>query len=383
MRGLITTAIVLINLFCSGQDVEYAALVKKDRDWGAIDSKGNYIVSSKYALISRPHEFYMPYYSEEKEMLFPPKNGLFKFRMHGTYGFLKPGDEEVIKDIYEKATSFRDGYSIVYDGFHYWMINTNGEDVVKKSRFPLLEYNDGKLLYKKGNKFGYLSYQGKGNIPPKFREAQGFSGGYACVCEKKFWGVIDTNGLLVIDFQYKDMRSFGNGLFAGKKNGNWEFIDQTGKRIISPEKYTDVSGFQNGVCAVKTITGWGLIDKSGELLIPCFYEELEIGETIRARSVGGWIFFNLDGTKISNKVFSRAGSFFEGLTWAKENSGYGIIDRTGEWVIKPIFDNARNCANGLCAVSLNGKWGFVDTNGKTVIEFIFEDATQLYPIGGF
>ena len=80
------------------------------------------------------------------------------------------------------------------------------------------------------------------------------------------YGFIDTNGELVIPFQYQYASDFSEGLarVQDSTSGLYGFVDQTEAEVI-PCQYTIVLGFSEGLAAAYTpVNGlWGFIDKGG------------------------------------------------------------------------------------------------------------------------
>ena len=61
------------------------------------------------------------------------------------------------------------------------------------------------------------------------------------------------------------------------------------------------------------------------------------------------------------------------------NEKYGIINRTGNWVLKPIYQYINPYSNdniydnkGYLLVKINNKFGFIDKNNKNKISFLFD-----------
>ena len=81
---------------------------------------------------------------------------------------------------------------------------------------------------------------------------------------------------------------------------------------------------------------------------------------------------NSNGRKL--KSFNPEDYFFNeyGLANAKDNGKWGLIDKSGKFVIEPKFDRIGYYWDGLAEVKVNDKYGFIDKDGKLVIEPKFE-----------
>ena len=124
-------------------------------------------------------------------------------------------------------------------------------------------------------------------------------------------------------------------------------------------------------------------------------------------------FINQEGVEVIPPVFSRAGSFRDGLALAvgldrrtgkrcaglinekgefvavkaewrdlspsrtglsavsvkssRGGSCWGFVDSRGQWRIRPKFDQAQGFSDGLAAVRVGEKWGYIDEDGDMVI----------------
>lgn len=96
----------------------------------------------------------------------------------------------------------------------------------------------------------------------------------------RLWGFIDLKGNTVIDHKYKKQHSFTNKTeFAAVLDQNqWYLIDKRGERI-SDESYTTLyttklkSG--KGYLVQKGVK-WGIIDLNGVEVLPFFFDEMEL-----------------------------------------------------------------------------------------------------------
>jgi hypothetical protein len=106
-----------------------------------------------------------------------------------------------------------------------------------------LEYTDGLTfnlgivaVRNKDYKWQYLDSTGKAITAPLFEDAMSFEDSAALVFKDGQYGYINTVGELFIPFQYKNARSFSEGLApATNAKGFWGYIDKKGNWIIKPQ----------------------------------------------------------------------------------------------------------------------------------------------------
>lgn len=135
----------------------------------------------------------------------------------------------------------------------------------------------------------------------------------------------------------------------------WGYISQSGE-IVIPPKFLYADSFSEGLAPVATEDGSGYINGAGCFAIP--------------------------------PLFGEAYSFEGGLAIVCDNKGssgkygqYGMIDKSGKFVIKPAFDNLALPSSGLSLAAVDNKMGFVDSSGKFRIPPIFDNADSFDECG--
>lgn len=73
---------------------------------------------------------------------------------------------------------------------------------------------------------------------------------------------------------------------------------------------------------------------------------------------------------LSDRGYTNAGPFFDGLAWVNKSDGIGFINKNGEEVIPGNYSSVWSFADGFAAVRDDrGMWGSIDKNGNTVVPF--------------
>ena len=143
------------------------------------------------------------------------------------------------------------------------------------------------------------------------------------------------------------------------------------------------------------------------------YYRIERGgeDTVCAMDGEGWKYVDPDGKQLFPQRFRYAMPFREGRAEVETETGKGLIDRQGEYLLppeyeevcwdeyhgivvvmrygkwslrnrdgKPVgrehFDYIGEFSEGLAAVMRGGKWGFVDTDGKIALPLKYDDASS-------
>ncbi|KKM73144.1 hypothetical protein LCGC14_1413410, partial [marine sediment metagenome] len=172
----------------------------------------------------------------------------------------------------------------------------------------------------------------------------------ALVREGGNFGYIDTSAKFVIETQFKDAKSFSNGLAAAGQDKKWGFIDASGKWVIEPQ-YDKVKDFNSGFALVLKDDQWHYIDKKGQ--------SLEIPTT-------------------SDKLYD----FEEGVALFRSGEKIGLLGTDGKLVLEPTYDVIKDFENGHAKVKKGEQWGMIDASGKEVIPASYEDIGNAWSPNG-
>src|SRR5690606_7850595 len=104
---------------------------------------------------------------------------------------------------FEDAYAFKSGYSVVVKDEHYGVINRLGKWIVNPVYQDVGEFSEG-LFYAENESgyYGYLDENGNVAIDFLFENATDFKNGLAIVQKDGKYGIINTRAGLVSDFEY-------------------------------------------------------------------------------------------------------------------------------------------------------------------------------------
>lgn len=127
--------------------------------------------------------------------------------------------------------------------------------------------------------------------------------------ENKKWGLLSMeDGHELLPFSYKEIRSLGSGLFGYKEEDKWGIADKDGTRLTAP-LYLAVSKAGEGLLPVKTKNGWRFLTPAGHEAFP------------------------------HDDTFSDVTPFSSGLAGVKVKGKWGLIDKTGRYVMRPAYED--------------------------------------------
>lgn len=201
-----------------------------------------------------------------------------------------------------------------------------------------------------GEKWGYISENGRTALEFKYEEALRFSGSYAVVKldgvytlidKNGYWNAVDKNGL-------DEVTAICGTRIAAVKDGEYGIYTNTFQKL-SEESYDGVLLSANGKYFVKKAGKWALLDENLEQITDYIFTDVA-----------------------SN---SQGEVFYSGYAVVSDEKGYYLINAKGEAQFEARFSDAKGIESGLVAVADGeGKWGFCDEKGNLVIECQYEDA---------
>lgn len=315
-------------------------------------------------------------------------DGIQTIERNGHFGFKREDGTVFVEPVYKHVGQFKNGFCIVYD-----------DDL----------------------KCGIINRKGQEVVPSQFDEATLPSEGLMRVRNGNLWGFYDTTGRKVIDFQYRTVSDFSEGLAVANDDSDstivkYGFINKDNKFVI-PATFEFAMTFNEGLAVVKNYDRYGMIDRNGKEVMPCKYigvsgmidgrcfafdAETELAamfdnklhqltdfkyNEITYYSEGFFIARIGDNyTYLDQKGHERFGTyeelsgFFEGYSMVKKNGHYGIINKKGKIILPIEYDNSGWRAmeyifsENIAMVEKNEKYGFVNKQGKIVIPIIYESA---------
>ena len=284
----------------------------------------------------------------------------------------------------------------------YGFIDLNGNWLFKKSSavYDLYSCNQGLILCKVNNKFGYLNLKGEEVIATQYDRAGdfdetgmakvGYYNGNTNYITR--YGYINKQGKVIIPIEYKNLSYFKNGYaFAQDPTTNrYGYLDTKGNWLLKPIYIFTSSLFDNygGTWVKMTDNKYHYIDKKGK-----DYGTLDESGSSPQSFTDEYAVYS-DETRPYTLIDSKGKtvkiiddckniySFSGGLAGyqSKENDLYGFVDMKGNKIGKAEYTGFNGFQNGFSRVikKINGasKSGYIDTKGKIIIPFIYDVATS-------
>ncbi len=238
-------------------------------------------------------------------------DGVAAFEAGGKWGLLNAEGVVILPPTWYKIDSFHEGRAVVlrrdnWSTRYYDIIDTQGH-VIWESDSPIDAYSDwedmsyyrynksGLAAICRNGKWGFIDRNGNTVIEPIYYDPEStlgynpnpFENGAEWLLEGRSvpgknltfegtWRYIDTEGNILLENQYQDVRTFSEGLAAVKADGKYGFIDETGCMTIEP-RWDWTLPFQNGTAVVWDGDKQGVIDRQGHTVIEPVWDDIARG----------------------------------------------------------------------------------------------------------
>ncbi len=321
------------------------------------------------------------------------KEGLAVVVENRLYGYANEDMGLQIPYMFDEASNFHEGFAVVStedrDGFDY--IDIHGNFITDQNFTYASDFYDGIAVVHKDYMFAYLKNDGTMLTDFEYTHAYTFNYG-VCAANGDFGGrLIDREGNIIFEWSEGDINLLGENRLALYSGPDCMLADFEGN-ILSDKKYNHINSFVNGYASFYYDDLMGSMDMNGNEVIPPTYEivrnfhdglavcgfdeESENGLPPREYLE----FVNEQGEVVTDMSIYSAKDFSEGLasitTISGDSYSNGYIDTSGNLAIDAQFKVAESFWNGYAVVAivdenLDYQYGVIDKSGNFVIEPMF------------
>lgn len=263
---------------------------------------------------------------------------------------------------------------------------------------------DGYAVYTQGSKSGLIDSNGKVILNTNYRDVSmpinGFIGVSIyekCIgCDKytepiKFkdkndtsilqFGFINLKGEKLNDEKYDFIYPFNTAYSYATKSGKLVFINKDGKVITQKSGYSILSKIENGLVIIKDSVGRVALMDGNLKIISEWVSYLALKE----RTDPNKYFFEAVERWGKGRMPERVASFNKGLIVFGENKLFGLMDTLGNIVVKPIYSDISYSDNHFRITILDNnlerKLGLLDSAGNIILEPVYENLEYHYGNG--
>lgn len=286
---------------------EGLAAVKVSGRWGNIDASGNLAVPARYdeplrfseglarVQLTRNKCNFFEFIGRNGKTVVPIHPGYWGGDFSGGLAYVqsvrkvgyidRSGKLAIpLQPGWEDWTQFSDHLAPVKIHGNWGFINNRGRLVIPARFQPPITY-----------KMGFGCFQGSEVHDPIL-----FSESLAAVGFAGKAGFIDWNGRFAIEPRFDAALPFSYGLARVRVNGKWGYVDHAGRTVIPPA-YAEAGPFREGLAAVQVKDLWGYIGKDGLFVIAPVFRgggEFQAGLAEVLSTDGRWIYIDAKGVKL-------------------------------------------------------------------------------------
>jgi hypothetical protein len=285
---------------------------------------------------------------------------MYPIKKNNQYGFIDSTGNIIVQPEFNFASHFSENVCLVgnkIDEFHF---NINNQDYFHNEfsyidingnlLFPFIKYYFGRefseglafVYHEKERKWGVINKNAQLEIPFILENCDysKFSEGISKVKGNNKWGYINKKGELIIPYQFDEAGHFQNGYALVKESNKNFFINHNGEKLKTI-KCNILSGFTNGLAKVSIQKKVGFVNTVGELAFDSFFDD-------------------------------SYGDFSENICGVTLNKKGAFIDKYGNRISDFIFDDYRAFNNGTAPVKIKKKWTLIDESAKIQFEPTFD-----------
>ncbi|MEO6038466.1 MAG: WG repeat-containing protein [Saprospiraceae bacterium] len=344
--------------------------------WSFMDGKGRLVPGNSYDFV---HSF------QESDSLalvahFRAPDQVHKPELE--YGAVDTALHPVIPMQYSRITRIENNFRVevksAANAFNLYYFNPQGKQLCTLKKVPK-GFSEGLCgLRGPDDRWGFIDTNGVTQIDYRYKAIERFSEGLAAVFDGERWSFIDPQGSTVFTPSLgikNKIGEFHGGRCHFVRQEKWGYYDRSGQEVIGP-KYSWASNFSYGAAAVKVKDAQGkivaaVIDSAGHFLLAPSGDFLDIkpfdafGKALARRKDNSWVVLDHLG-KVVSAAYTEIKPFVGGFANVRRGSLWGSIGLEGKPRLALSYASVGLASEGLVAVQpgSSGKWVFVDTLGR-------------------
>ena len=387
-------------------DVEYVSnieysTVRIDDKYGVIDGNGNIVIEPTYNVIQIPNpskpvfvcmsnynteekEYETKVLNEKREQIITGYSNIQAIPANSTADGI-PFENTVLK--YKKDNK-------------YGLMSLEGKEITDAiyDEIASITYKEGMLLVKQDGKYGIININGKIVIKPEYDNitvdnyydvSTGYQRTGFIVCSIKDegyrYGYVDYRGKKILDTIYTEMERVTDledekdVYIVAYKDGQAGLLKN--KKLILDYEYEDIIYYAyNDVFIVQRNGKQGITDRKGNIKIDTKYTNISFGG-IYVNAVdenNETKILDLNGNEVSDgyiaKMPTKDGQHY--IVY-DEDGIYKIIDNSGNVVIDNKYTNIEEIGNNYYIVANNRNNGIIDLTGKSLVDLKYNSIVEL------
>ena len=321
--------------------------------------------------------FTLQNYDDNKNMWY--ESNVLKVQKEGKFGLINLDGNEILPCEYDSITTMKGirNCLVVKSDAKTGIVNTSGKIVVpvEYASVEVIENNvdNGYVVKNSENKYGVINSNGDMVLECKYDTIENIvDGNRYIVKEGNKWKLIDTEGNEYLEGKVDNVADMNNGDVIAKQNKKFGILNiETDLKV--PFEYDSLTYLFDNKYVAKKDNKYGIINTNNEVLVDYKYDEIiynKNDEYLKGKVAdGSYEYLNKDlavkftagdETKINGFISVKVGNDIKYYNTKLEEKSN-----------KDVYTS-----NTLFIIKENGKYGFVNKDGKVVVEAKYDDARE-------
>ena len=262
------------------------------------------------------------------------------------------------------------GLRIYFDPASGWGLLDKNADVAVKPLYTAIQNGlDGNYMVLAKGKAGVIRPDGETLVDMIYSGISlADNNRYLIREEEENYGILDTDGTIIVECQYRSIRLNEDGLYEVEGDNGKGILKSDGS-VVVPAEYSGIVKTDVGYMVTKNRKE-GILKEDGSVLISPAYDSILILDDRRYlvsdNSKNGLL--SAEGKVIVSPLYDRIREMEDGRFLVTNNGLQGVLNADGTSVITPAYESIRLENTGNYTVVLNGKSGIVSYEGKVLHE---------------
>lgn len=309
-----------------------------------------------------------------KIVLYPYSQGDFT-------GFIDVNGKIAIKPIYDAASDFYEGLSVVSRNDSTFFINKENVNAFGKIYADASVFKNGIAPVKLNGKWFFINRQGQ-SISKLYDEINPLSDNVYVVRVGDKEGALDHFGQTLLEPRFDKLGDFTNGYAYYMEHGSYGFVSHNGS--THKAEFEWISDFnESQIAVIKQQGKYGLINALGKKILEPTYDQILKTNSPVFILVSGPLygFFSAEGCFLSPVVYDfmkeKPAEYYTNGTLFKlqKKNEQAFVDANGRvYVSFGTFQEINFPCNDLMRVKLKNKYGYLDKKLSPVIPYKYQVA---------
>lgn len=317
----------------------------------------------------------------QADSIIPLDKDLYKLENAGQMQLVNQEFKSISSITFTSLGKFENGKALFKNGNKYGLLRKNGSVILETKADRLIAGNHFILAdQRQSGKDQWFLLDSLGNR----KHSKGYdhigvwNGKFFPVKNHQFWGAISENGKEIVACVHDSLIQCYNENVVVKFRGQYGIIDLKEDWLITPQpnrltliaddrylEFTEQNTF------LKSLDKQVIYFSANRLEVQDGYllEHLPSGAIWQIDFQGRIVNREAQTDKAVEEVFPER----EGLRGIKKDGKYGFIDSRGRLRIANRYDAIEDFHENLAAIKINGKWGFISHEDKIAIQPAYEE----------